>query len=45
MKLKTPYFDSNAWVFESIELTEDILNPKAADVVDMIKEIKRYMKK
>lgn len=43
--MNKPGYDSNAWLFESIQLTEDIVNPKATDVVDVIKEIWRYYKR
>ena len=37
-------YDSNAWLFEGIQLAEDIVNPKATDVVEAVKEIWRYYK-
>lgn len=42
---KEPGVDSNAWFFETIQLTEDIIDPKADDVLDSIKEIWRKLKK
>ena len=35
-------YDSNAWLFEGIQLAEDIVNPKATDVVEAVKEIWRH---
>ena len=43
--MKDPGVDSNAWFFETIQLTEDIIDPKADDVLDSIKEIWRKLKK
>lgn len=37
-------YDSNAWLFEGIQLAEDIVNPKATDVVETVKEIWRQYK-
>ena len=37
-------YDSNAWLFEGIQLAEDIVNPKATDVIEAVKEIWRYYK-
>ncbi len=37
-------YDSNAWLFEGIQLVEDIVNPKATDVVKAVREIWRYYK-
>ncbi|MEE1047276.1 MAG: hypothetical protein U0M60_07605 [Clostridia bacterium] len=42
--MKAPGPDSNAWLFEGIQLAEDIVNPKATDVVKAVKEIWRYYK-
>ncbi len=42
--MKAPGMDRNAIVFEGIQLAEDIVNPKAADVVEAVKEIWRYYK-
>lgn len=43
--VKEPGIDNNAWVFEAIQLTEDIVNPKAKDVIDSVKELWGYLKK
>lgn len=42
--MKAPGMDRNAIVFEGIQLAEDIVNPKATDVVEAVKEIWRYYK-
>lgn len=42
--MKAPGPDDNAWLFEGIQLAEDIINPKATDVVEAVKEIWRYYK-
>ena len=42
--VKAPGMDRNAMVFEGIQLAEDIINPKATDVVEAVKEIWRYYK-
>lgn len=38
-------YDSNAWLFEGIQLAEDIVNPKATDVMEVVKEIWRHDKR
>ena len=43
--MKAPGPDSNAVLFEGIQLAEDIVNPKATDVVEAVKEIWRYYKR
>ena len=42
--LKEPGHDENAVLFEGIQLAEDIVNPKATDVVEAVKEMWRYYK-
>ena len=42
--MKAPGMDRNAIVFEGIQLAEDIVNPKATDVVETVKEIWRQYK-
>ena len=42
--INKPGYNSNAWLFEGIQLAEDIVNPKATDVVEAVKEIWRYYK-
>lgn len=42
--IKAPGIDRNAVIFEGIQLAEDIVNPKASDVVEAVKEIWRYYK-
>ena len=42
--INKPGYDSNAWLFEGIQLAEDIVNPKATDVIEAVKEIWRYYK-
>lgn len=42
--MKEPGPDRNAILFEGIQLVEDIVNPKATDVVETVKEIWRYYK-
>lgn len=37
-------YDNNAWLFEGIKLAEDIVNPKATDVIEATKELWRYYK-
>ncbi len=43
--IKAPGLDDNAILFEGLQLAEDIINPKATDVVEAVKEIWRYYKR
>lgn len=43
--MKSPGFDNNAWLFEGVNLTEDIFDPKAIDIVKFVDKIWRYYKK
>ncbi len=42
--MKAPGPDDNAVLFEGIQLAADIINPKATDVIEAVKEIWRYYK-
>lgn len=42
--IEAPGPDGNAVLFEGIQLAEDIVNPKASNVIEAVKEIWRYYK-